>query len=73
MHVLHWRSWSPGAAPEGLSLSAFWPNTTEVEAVSGKVGPRLVAADVPGVGATVVAHRKSADEHVKVIGEAAGG
>ena len=30
MHMLHWSSWEPGAAPDDLSLSSFWPNTIEV-------------------------------------------
>ena len=41
----------------------------QVEASTGSRGPRLTAVDVPGVGVTAVAHRMSADEHIKVVGE----
>jgi hypothetical protein len=41
----------------------------QVEAGTGSRGPRLTAVDVPGVDAVAVAHRMSADEHIKVIGD----
>jgi hypothetical protein len=46
-----------------------FPMRLQVEASTGSRGPRLTAVDVPGVGVTAVAHRMSADEHIKVIGE----
>lgn len=41
MHMLHWARWTPGSAPEGMALSGFWPNTTEVT-YSCDVDDRLI-------------------------------
>lgn len=72
MQVLHWAHWAPGSAdPVGLTLAAFFPNNVVPGAAAGAAaagGPRLAAAAVPGVGVTVTAHRKSPDEHIKVVG-----
>lgn len=47
---------------------AFRFLSLQVEAGINGIGPRLAVVDVPGIGLTAVAHRKSADEHIKVIG-----
>lgn len=71
MQILRWSSWAPDrGGPAGLLLAAFWPNNTVPGAPEGAAaGPRLAAANVPGVNVTVTAHRRSPDEHIKVIGE----
>ncbi len=71
MQILRWSSWVHNRGrPAGLLLAAFWPNNTVPGApVGAAAGPRLAAANVPGVNVTVTAHRRSPDEHIKVIGE----